>query len=357
MDEERGIFQKPEGTYWVRWRDSLGKQRVKKIGAKVSQAKEYLAKVRDTRRQERLFPEKVEAKRPKLIVADLVERYREETLSNCRSPAHYLRADGLLSEFFGSTPCAQITPADVEVYRAKRLDGTIAPKPRKGTTRVKPEPTSRATCNLDFSRLRSLFNKAIRDGLLDKNPCSRVKAWNPENERIRYLSDDEEVRLQPQLDAPSWEKVEVAYRTGLRAGEQWGLTWPDVDLALGRLRIPKAKGKKVRWVDIGPKVRAILLVRKERQSGPWVFPSAKNPAKKENYHNFYERVFCPALERAAIEGFVWHDLRHTCATRMVLDGVDLITIRDHLGHSSIVVTQRYANIAPSTRKSHIERLG
>jgi integrase len=57
------------------------------------------------------------------------------------------------------------------------------------------------------------------------------------------------------------------------------------------------------------------------------------------------RYFTEALRDAKIAGFRFHDLRHTCASHMAMQGIDLLTIAKVLGHSSTVMTQRYAHLA------------
>src|SRR5207302_43163 len=72
--------------------------------------------------------------------------------------------------------------------------------------------------------------------------------------------------------------------------------------------------------------------------------------------NFYHRVFLPALARAGIEGFRWHDLRHTFASRLAMKGVDLFTLQTLMGHKSIEMTQRYAHLSPGHRHQAVQLL-
>src|SRR5258708_7897358 len=68
------------------------------------------------------------------------------------------------------------------------------------------------------------------------------------------------------------------------------------------------------------------------------------------------RVFGPAVERGGIVNFHWHDLPHTFASRLVMAGVDLTTVKELMGHKTITMTQRYAHLSPAHKLNAVERL-
>jgi integrase len=76
------------------------------------------------------------------------------------------------------------------------------------------------------------------------------------------------------------------------------------------------------------------------------------------HHNFYQRLFCPALPRAGLPGQIrLHDLRHTCAALLIAQGAHPIAIQAHLGHSSIQITMdRYGHLFPDTLEHLADRL-
>jgi integrase len=116
-----------------------------------------------------------------------------------------------------------------------------------------------------------------------------------------------------------------------------------------------SKSGETYHVPMNEELRGILRVLGSRLKSPWVFggPRGKAALDATNYMN---RVFGPAVERAEIEDFRWHDLRHTFASRLVMAGVDLSTVRELMGHKTITMTQRYAHLSPAHKLNAVERL-
>jgi len=86
-------------------------------------------------------------------------------------------------------------------------------------------------------------------------------------------------------------------------------------------------------------------------ASPWVFAHSDGKRVQD-----VQRGFGSACDRAGIEDFRVHDLRHTCAAWLVTAGVPLAEVRDLLGHASIVMTERYAHLAPERVRAAVTRL-
>jgi integrase len=149
--------------------------------------------------------------------------------------------------------------------------------------------------------------------------------------------------------------VAVALHTGLRRSEEFQLRWEDVDFANGILTLPRSKHGSARCVPINGTARDIVRSRPSRLKGAYVFPSATG-ATPLDACNFVRRIFVPALRRAGIEGFRWHDLRHTFASRLVMAGVDLRTVQELMGHKTLAMTLRYGHLSLAHQLDAVQRL-
>ena len=92
-----------------------------------------------------------------------------------------------------------------------------------------------------------------------------------------------------------------------------------------------------------------------RLKSRWVFPSETDETPLDP-KNFMSWVFVPALARAGIENLHWHDLRHTFASRLVMKGVDLRTVQELMGHTTITMTLRYSHLSPAHQLEAVQRL-
>src|SRR5439155_25425729 len=133
------------------------------------------------------------------------------------------------------------------------------------------------------------------------------------------------------------------------------LRWEHVDFANKILTVPRSKSGKARRVPMNDVVCEVLRSLPSRLKSAWVFPSG-NGTTPLDPKNFVRRVFVPALQRARIQNFHWHDLRHTFASRLVMAGVDLRTVQTLMGHESIEMTIRYSHLTPEHQQDAVQRL-
>lgn len=149
--------------------------------------------------------------------------------------------------------------------------------------------------------------------------------------------------------------VLLSLHTGLRRGEAFSLTWADVELDRANLTIQgkTSKSGKTRHVPLNTFILGTLRDwRKQCNGSALVFPSPTTGKRLDNVNTAWESV----LKEAKIDSFRWHDMRHHFASRLVMAGVDINTVRDLLGHGSITMTLRYAHLAPENRAAAVERL-
>jgi len=250
---------------------------------------------------------------------------------------------------------------------------------------------SRSTANRYLAYLRGLFSRAVEWDFLAEHPLRKVKQHREDASRVRYLSDDEEQRLMAALDtreeriraerdsANAWRHqrgyeefpdlrtvayvdhvkplVVLSIHTGMRRGELFGLEWADVDLVANpptlTVRAEMAKGGIARHVPLNEVAQDVLKAWRAQTSGDGVV--FKSPVTGERLDNV-RKAWREVLADAKIANFRWHDLRHHFASRLVMAGVDLNTVRELLGHSDLKMTLRYAHLAPEHKAEAVGRL-
>jgi len=267
-----------------------------------------------------------------------VDDYIERKSVVLRHFRHYLRLGRYWKEAFRGRTLGQITPADIESYVARRVRNA-AP----------------ATVNRELAFLKRIYNDAIANRRAEANPVRAVRMFKENNARVRFLAEEEVTQLQAAMSEDSWSLVALALHTGLRQAEQFNLRCEHVDFGTGLITIPRSKHGEVRRVPMNDTVRGILLHLPSRAKSALVFPSrtGRTPMKADN---FVLRAFKPALHRAGIANFRWHDLRHTFASRLVMKGVDLRTVQELMGHKTITMTLRYSHLSPQHQLEAVQRL-
>jgi integrase len=213
---------------------------------------------------------------------------------------------------------------------------------------------SPASVNHELTLLSKIFNLAIDYKVTDTNPCTKVKKYQLDNKRYRYLLPEEEPRLMAALSGPRAHLkplVIVALGTGMRQGEQLRLTWDRVDFSRRVLVLTKTKSGKDREVPMNPEVVKTLFALQSRSNGQkYVFVNEKTKTRIKEV----KKAFGTALKIAGIKGLVWHDLRATFGTRLGEAGYDAFTIAALMGHSQIQTTQRYVRATERNKRAAVE---
>lgn len=214
--------------------------------------------------------------------------------------------------------------------------------------------------------LSALFEQAIVRNHAATNPVRRVEKSKVRNLVERYLEAKEEEALLARAPESLKPVILTALHTGLRKGELINLTWPDVDLRENRVFVRSKEDKsggieawspkrnKARAVPINSELRRILEAVPRSLSSPYVFV---NPETGKLWHEIdLNKAWYATLKSSGVKGFRFHDMRHTFASRLVQAGVSLKTVFQLLGHSSVVVTERYSHLAPSNLENVVEVL-
>lgn len=340
----RGIFERPKdsGVWWVSYYDAAGRRRREKAGTR-GMAMALLDRRRDQRRRGIKLPETI--RRKVVRFADLATVALEYSRTHKASYAQDATRYPLLVRALGERPAAEIKPRELEAALAQlAAQHDWAP----------------AT----FNRVKSLASLAYRlgvqDGLVDSNPARLVRQRRVDNARLRYLGPEEELRLRAVIhsDCPQhMPELDIALHTGMRASEQYGLTWERVDLERKQITLLQTKNGRPRYIPLNAPAMAALLALRRRPAGSSVFINAVTPGRyhgkpRQNARNWFEHC----IARAGIPDFTWHSLRHTFASRLVMRGVDLRSVAELMGHRTLAMVMRYSHLAPEHLAESVAKL-
>jgi integrase len=274
---------------------------------------------------------------------------------------------------FLERPLMDITPWLIEKWRAEQR--------KRGKTP--------AAINRDVTTLRSVLSKAVTWHVIDQHPLGDLKPLKVDQHgTIRYLSDDEERRLRDALRhrdvqikagrerGNAWRRernyaekpslasqtygdhltplVLLSLNTGARRGELFGVRWNDVNFQTRTLTIrgDTSKSGQTRHIPLNTEALHVLTAWREQTDGDELMFSGKNGGRLDNVRKAWGGV----LKSACIRDFRWHDLRHDFASKLVMGGVPINTVRELLGHTTPAMILRYAHLAPDHKAEAVERL-
>jgi integrase len=221
---------------------------------------------------------------------------------------------------------------DAEAYFAKS----------KATTRP-------ATVNRELALLKHMYSKAIEWGKYEENPAKKVKLLKGEVKRVRFLMPDDVQKLLSNCADHLKPIVTVAVHTGMRKGELLSLNWDQVNFEQGIISLLDTKNHERRDISMNETVKATLTGMERK--GSYVFS-----AEDGGSFGDVRRSFETALRRSGIQDFRFHDLRHTFASNLVMEGVDIMTVKELMGHKDLTMTLRYTHLAPNHKTKAVNIL-
>lgn len=245
-------------------------------------------------------------------------------------------------------PLTSLTTARLIEYRAKRRGQGI----------------QLPTINRDMAVLKAAINHAVNAHGIAAPAIDWKRLRAPENEhRIRFLSREEFDTLIAAADPGMQLAITAAVTTGLRKTAMLGIEWHQVDLRGRTITVPRGKGRKPQVITIAAPLLDLLKQHRASQTAAAGGKPGKGTGEGTGagtgqgtarvvqlrgpvfeLTNFRKR-WDKARAEAGLVDFHWHDLRHTFATWAMQAGVNLISLRDALAHSSVAVTQRYAHVS------------
>ncbi len=315
---------------------------------------------------------KTEAEKPKYTLSDFINNDYEPNRTALNKKNGMETIKRLKSAFKNllNKPLDEINAADITLWWTDRLNAGLA----------------KSTVNRDIIALKSMFTTAEK---LNKVPIHPLRGYSQLKEDgqapVRYLSDAEEASLFIALDereaelvagrnrGNTWREnrgyplygeiadplkpmIVVSLNTGIRWGTLVGLRWVNIDFDKSQMVVESGimKNKKLLYIPLNIKVLDELNKWKTATGGDkdpsrLIFPGRAPNQKKDKA----KRAWASLKKRAKIKNFRWHDLRHTFASKLVMRGVDLNTVRELMGHSKIEQTLRYAHLAPEHKAAAV----
>lgn len=343
---QRGIFEKVPGSgeWWIRYVDSQGRYRREKAGT-WSNADKLLAKRRNEALQGKKLPETLRRKFvPFSEIADDALAYSRAHKRSWEDDKSRMK---LLVEWWGNRDAESLGTGEIE---------------QQLVSAAKDEKWAASTFNHYRSLLMLVYREARRALKVSVNPTRDVRHRKEDNDRVRYLNqyeplstkvdylkpfktEEERLRAVIQHDYPEhMPELDLALSTGLRKGSMYLLSWEMVDWNGRMLNIPTSKNGEALHIPLNNAALAALRAVYQRgEKAGRVFQSEKTGKPLANSRHWFE----DALEKAGIVGFVWHDLRHTFASRLRMKGAKLEDIAELLAHKSLSMSKRYAHLGPN----------
>ena len=309
----------------------------------ITKAKKWAKRV-ETEISDGKYLGKIEA--GKHTITETIDRYLKRNLPLLKPDTAYvwgLQLDWWKKQI-GDYTLADLTPALLVETRDKLDERT-----------VKGRIISSATKNRYMTAFQTVISTAYKEwGWLENNPFSRIKKLPEPKGRVRYLSDDERERLLTACKGKDiatpylYPAVVIAMSTGARKNEILTLSWENVDLLNRRAILKDTKNGENRSIPLVEAAHKVMQgLYDTRKSDVWVFPSTDGKGTFD-----ITKGWLRAIKNAKIKDFRFHDLRHTCASYLAMNGASLGEIAEVLGHKTLQMTKRYTHLSDA----HIQNI-
>jgi integrase len=332
--KERGIFERPDGSgvWWINYYVN-GKQHREKAGRRSDAVALYQKRKADARRKLKL-PELVPSKIVRF--ADLSALAVSYAKTHLRTSRDYVSRDAILQAEIGERAADSITPQEIDAFLTEHCK-------------------TPATANRYRAYISLAYRLGLENGKVTGNPARLVRLRTERNARLRFLSRDEYKQVLAIIEKQHPAQASaftVSIYTGMRWGEQYTLTWGQVDFKRRVIRLSHTKNGSARNVPLNSV--ALKALQAQRETVPhtpddMVFP---RPGQSSDCRWW----FAPALTAAKITNYTWHNNRHTFCSWLAIAGVSTKEIQVLAGHKTITMAARYAHLSPEATATASERI-
>jgi integrase len=331
VQERDGVYYRKDRSAWaVSYIDASGRRKRRIVAAHTrKQAKDFLAAIQTQEERARTLGVRPASE---ITTEALCERYKRHQKVRIR-PTTFERLGGILETLQRHLP-----------ERVKAISKqTIAKYIESRSETVKP-----GTVAKEMSVLKHCLKLACEWELIHQNPAAGARLPKLPPGRTKYLTPCE---LKAALEAaPEWMRAPMAFAacTGVRRGEMLSLRWIDVDTSYRRLYLRETKNGALRVLPISEFALGVLRSLPEGGANDKVFVGVD----ASRLSVYTKRVFA----RIGIPDASFHTLRHTAASWLVMEGVDLYAVGQILGHKTPRMTQRYAHLSPNYMARAVSKL-
>jgi integrase len=254
-----------------------------------------------------------------------------------------------LKPSFGKVRLDKLTAVQVQSLYLAKLDAGLSPR----------------TVQIIHTTLHKALKQAVTWRLIPNNVARSVDPPQAPRKEIRPLSREQvKSLLAAAKETELYALYVLAVTTGMRQGELLGLKWEDVDLGRGTLQVRRTVfGGQISAPKTSRGKRSIALTRATVRAlrghpkrAEWVFSSRVGTPIR--CHNLINRCWKPLLAKAGLPLDIrFHDLRHTCATLLLANGVHPKIVQEMLGHSTISITlDTYSHVLPNMQKEAVKAM-
>lgn len=304
------------------------------VGTNKKLAEEVLAKRRIQIKEHQFLDIK---KDYKTRIDEIADDFLKYSKNNKKSYERDQISVNHLLKYLGTKRLSEITPNLIEQYRDYRLnEGNV----------------KHSTVNREIACLKCIFNWAIKNQKATVNPMKQVRLFKEDNTRTRYLSKEEIEKLVEASTDRIKPIVIAALTTGMRRSELLNLKWYNVNREQNIILVKRTKSSKTREIPICSLLERTLKKCAEHSDGVYVFCNESRKPYKS-----ITSLFQNIVKKSGIKDFHFHDLRHTAASYLVMLGIDLVTVKEILGHKTLNMTLRYSHLSPVHKREAIEILG
>ena len=314
---------------------------------RLTDAKAWAAKIETDMGHGAYVPTTADRRR---TLAQLIEKYRDEYLPT-RGMRDVTKHEALLqwwADNYGHLTLDKVRPEIIAEGRRK-LTGR---RKRDG------ELLSGATVNRHLAALSAVCKWAWKElRWLPSNPVLDVSKAPEGTGIIRFLSDDERKALLAACKASPDPNIGTAVMLALATGARYSnirmLTWDDVDLTRWTLRFRETKNGEPRYVPVVGQAQAVLQAQFDRDptGEGWVFKGNRDDVPAD-----LDKPWRKVRKAAGIEDVRFHDLRHTAASYLTMNGATLAEVAEVLGHRTLVMAKRYSHQSGEHVRSTLERM-